>query len=128
MKPILPLVLLIFALSLPSQGQFVDGISIRNLESEHVLMVGTPVLLSPKITIDIDFGQQDRALVIRDTEVRDENDRPILFNSIVDALNFMSTIGYEFVQAYTMTSTSNDSITSTVHYLLKKKKKVEKEK
>ncbi len=59
-------------------------------------------------------------MVIKDTEVRDENDRPVEFNSAVDALNFMSTIGYEFVQAYTMTSTSNDSIVSTVYYLLKR--------
>ena len=48
-----------------------------------------------------DFGQQDKAMVIKDTEIRDENDRPVEFNSAVDALNFMSTLGYEFVQAYT---------------------------
>ena len=66
-----------------------------------------------------DFGQQDKAMVIKDTEIRDENDRPVEFNSAVDALNFMSTLGYEFVQAYTMTNSSNQS---TVYYLLKRKK------
>ncbi|MPR37381.1 hypothetical protein [Salmonirosea aquatica] len=118
------LILLCLALTgyLSARSQSVNGVSIRNLKSEHAIIAVTPVLLSPKVTIDIDFGQEDKALVTKDTEVRDENDRPVQFNSAVDALNFMSTMGYEFVQAYTLTSSSNDSIVSTVYYLLKKKK------
>lgn len=119
MKSILFPLIFILAAYLPTRAQNVNGVSIRNLESEHALIAVTPILLSPKVTIDIDFGQQDKAMVIKDTEVRDENDRPVEFNSAVDALNFMSTLGYEFVQAYTMTNSSNQS---TVYYLLKRKK------
>lgn len=115
MKSILFPLIFILAAYLPTRAQNVNGVSIRNLESEHALIAVTPILLSPKVTIDIDFGQQDKAMVIKDTEVRDENDRPVEFNSAVDALNFMSTLGYEFVQAYTMTNSSNQS---TVYYLL----------
>ena len=122
MKKILLPLIFILAAYLPTRAQNVNGVSFRNLESEHAIIAVTPVLLSPKVTIDIDFGQEDKAMVTKDTEVRDENDRPVQFNSAVDALNFMSTMGYEFVQAYTLTSTSNDSIVSTVYYLLKKKK------
>ena len=122
MKRISILLFFIMAGYLPTRAQNVNGVSVRNLQSEHAIIAVTPILLSPKVSIDIDFGQQDKAMVTKDTEVRDENDRPVQFNSAVDALNFMSTIGYEFVQAYTLTSSSSDSTVSTVYYLLKKKK------
>ena len=47
----------------------------------------------------------------------DENGKVKTFNSMVDALNFMSEKGWEFVQAY-VTVEEKDS---TTHWLLKKK-------
>ncbi|MBB5285752.1 hypothetical protein HNQ92_003912 [Rhabdobacter roseus] len=109
---------------LPTIAQTVNGIPIKELEAEYLQIEGTHVLLSPKLSIDIDYGQRDRALVLKDTEVRDENNKPVKFNSMIDALNFMSAQGYEFVQAYTM----QDSSHQTSCYFLLKRKKSEKEK
>ena len=97
---------LLFAQS-PSQAQqyiFCDIVSARS-----------PGLLNSKITISVDFGQ--RTKLLDDNRMRDpRSGQLIIFNSIVDALNFMSAQGWELVQVYVEVCES----TSSSHYLMKK--------
>ena len=81
--------------------------------------MATTKLLSTKVTVDIEFGQRNKAFALKDTEIRDENNQAVNFNSIIDALNSMSSNGYEFVQAYT----ANISNTVVYYYVMRKKKK-----
>jgi hypothetical protein len=74
--------------------------------------------MSNKVTIEIDFGQENKYWSARDTQVKDENGKLVVFNSMIDALNFLSKNGYEFIDAYTITI-SNQNV---YHYILKKKK------
>ncbi len=53
----------------------------------------------------------------KDTQIRDKDGKLTTFNSMIDALNFMSKTGYDFVSAYTITI-SNQNV---YHYLLQKK-------
>lgn len=78
--------------------QTVNGIPIQDISVEYVQIVGTEKTFGTKFTVEIDFGQENQ----KDTKIRDENDRPLEFNSMIDALNFMASNGYEFVQAYTI--------------------------
>ena len=62
-------------------------------------IVGTQKLLSTKCTIEVDFGQNQwgsQALV-------DENGKLISFNSMVDAMNQMGKLGWEFEDSYVIT-------------------------
>ena len=73
-------------------------------------------LLSTKCTVRIDFGQET-ANHFSDNRLVDENGKPIVFNSMIDALNYMSKLGWDFVQAYVTTKDSSDSRT---YWLLSK--------
>ena len=68
-------------------------------------LVGTGRLMSTKVNVDIDFGQSTKLFSSNNkSRILDENGKPRKFNSMVDALNFMGSDGWEFVQAYVVTS------------------------
>lgn len=79
-------------------------------------LVGTSKMLSSKVNVEIDFGQAQNLFKTKDSRLRDDNGKVINFNSMVDALNYMGTLNWEFVQAYVVTS-NNQNI---YHWLLKK--------
>ncbi len=61
-----------------------------------------PRFLSNKVSIPLDYGQE-RNFWGGDTRIRDaESGKVKKFNSAVDALNYMSSQGWEFVFAYTL--------------------------
>ncbi|MDR2204602.1 MAG: hypothetical protein LBE36_00335 [Flavobacteriaceae bacterium] len=68
-------------------------------------------LFSSKINIIADFGKE------KEDYLKDENGNRMKFNSMADAMNFMGTQGWEFVQAYVIT-TSDDR--SSHRWILKK--------
>lgn len=73
-------------------------------------------LFSTKVMISVDYGQETRFL--EDTTLKDEQTgKSKLFNSIVDALNYMGKEGWEFVQSYVLTNGDQKEH----HWLLKKK-------
>ena len=99
-------------------SQTVNEIPIKDIDVEYVQIVGTSKLLSNKLTIEIDFGQENKLFSSdKDTRVRDANGKNMIFNSMIDALNFMTKNGYEFVHAYAIT-VGNQNV---YHYLLRKK-------
>lgn len=66
-----------------------------------------------KVTIEIDFGQISSSW--SDQRLRGEDGKPMKFNSMVDAMNWMSGQGWEFVQGYVIT-VGNQNV---MHWLLK---------
>lgn len=80
-------------------------------------LVGTGRMFSTKVNVELDFGQEtsywrqdfDRFLV-------DENGKRIKFNSMVDAMNYMGRLGWEFKQAYVVTTGQQN----VYHWLLSK--------
>lgn len=76
-------------------------------------ILGTQKFLSTKVTVTVDFGQNTR--FGEDTRLRDETGKVIVFNSMVDAMNWMGGQGWEFVQAYVVT-VQNQNV---YHWLLK---------
>lgn len=101
-----------------SFAQTVNDVPIKDVDVEYIQIVGTSKLLSNKVTIEIDFGQENKFWSAKDTQVKDENGKLVVFNSMIDALNFMSKNGYEFVDAYAITI-SNQNV---YHYMMKKSK------
>jgi hypothetical protein len=107
-------------LALSGFSQTVNDIPLKDIDVEYVQIVGTSKFLSSKVTIELDFGQRTKFFSTgKETRVKDENGKMIEFNSMIDALNFMSSNGYEFVNAYAITMGGNQNV---YHYLLRKKK------
>ncbi|RWX00515.1 hypothetical protein [Flavobacterium cerinum] len=84
-----------------------------NYPVKYCLLMATSKFLSPDVDLEIDYGQD--ATYFEDKKIRDRNGKKILFNSVIDALNYMSSIGWEFVNAYVIT-VGNQNV---YHYLMK---------
>ncbi|QLE00709.1 hypothetical protein HX109_03705 [Galbibacter sp. BG1] len=94
-----------------SYAQTVNGVPIHEINEEYVQIVGTSKFMSSKVTIEIDFGQRTKLLgSYKETTIVDENEKRVDFNSMVDALNFMTEHGYTF-------AVSNQNV---YHFLMKK--------
>lgn len=101
---------------------FLFSLSEMNAQEKQVYceIVGTSAsLLGKEVTVSIDFGQ-DRKL-FKSQALVDELGAPIVFNSMIDALNWMGQLGWEFAQAYVVTTDSPKQ--NVYHYLLTKKLK-----
>ena len=81
-------------------------------------LVGIGKHMSNKVTVKIEVGQEQNLLALyKDSETGN----PILFNSMVDGLNFMSRDNWEFVQAYAITEGYGSSFAhNEYHFILKK--------
>ncbi len=106
MKKLFLLLLIVMAYSAHSIAQ----------EKKYVYceLVGSSKMLSTKVTVEVDFGQATK--LWSNKRLLDENKKPIKFNSMVDAMNWMGNQGWEFAQAYVV-SHGNQQV---YHWLLKK--------
>lgn len=93
-----------------------------NYQTKYCLLLATGKLFTNDVDIRIDYGQD--ATFFEDTKIRDENGRIIKFNSVMDALNYMDSLGWEFINAYDATI-GNQNV---YHYLLKLKPGIDFEK
>jgi hypothetical protein len=115
MKKII-LISTLFLCCLLLNGQDIKSDSIKFTYCE---LVGSTRLLSNKVTVQIDFGQATK--FFSDKRYKDpETGKPVIFNSMIDALNFMGKDKWEFVQAYIVTEGSGTSSQNVYHFLLKK--------
>lgn len=99
-------------------AQTVNDVPLKDIDVEYVQIIGTGRSLSTKVNVEIDFGQETKSISFKNgTNIKDERGRNVKFNSMMDALNFMSANGYAFQFAYT----TNDDKDRAVYYILKKK-------
>lgn len=77
-------------------------------------------LIKKKIKIEVDFGNRKSFFkeVIGDPLKDKETGKTICFNSIIDALNYMSSEGWLFVDAYSFSDKDNSA---TYRYIMRKK-------
>lgn len=112
---ILAVTLLCFSIT---QAQSVNDIPIEEIDAPFIEILGTSRLLSKKVTIEIDFGQEVKMFGGMDqVKIRNAEGKNLIFNSMIDALNFFSSNGYKFEQAYTVTE-GNQLV---YHFLMSKK-------
>jgi len=81
---------------------------------QYCQVIATPRLLSNKVTIDIDFGEEKSFW--SDSRLRNYNGKLRKFNTIIDALNFMGKEGWVFINAYPITTNNN----TIYHFAFKK--------
>lgn len=65
---------------------------------QYCQVIATPRLLSNKVTIDIDFGDEKKFWL--DDRLKNNEGKLKKFNTIIDALNYMGKDGWTFINAY----------------------------
>ncbi|MES1222730.1 MAG: hypothetical protein ABUT20_44970 [Bacteroidota bacterium] len=81
---------------------------------QYCQVIATPRLLSNKVTIDIDFGEEKSFW--RDNRIKDYDGSLKKFNTIIDAMNFMGKEGWIFINAYPV----HNANTEIFHFAFKK--------
>lgn len=90
MKSLLSLVLLV-ALSWTSYAQPQSNENENKKSYMYCEIVGMTKFMSNKVNVTLDFGQFNK--FGSDQRLRDEEGKPIVFNSMVDAMNWMGQMG-----------------------------------
>lgn len=113
MRKLLFISILLFSISLFAQDPW-------NPARAYCEIVGTGNFTGTKVKIEIDFGQAKYFWTgSTDKFLIDKSGKEIKFNSMVDALNYMSQFGWRFEQAYVVTEDSSVSKQNVYHYLFK---------
>ena len=84
---------------------------------EYCQVLATSKLLSTKVTITVDYGQETKLFAFKDTRLKDATGQVQAFNSVIDALNYMNSQGWEFVNAYAITLSGQN----VYHYVMRRK-------
>lgn len=118
MKKTISLLILIITSCTFSFSQSVNGVPLEDIDAEYIRIVGTARLLSGKVIINLEFGQQDKLFSGKDLAIVDSTGKSVVFNSMIDALNYMASFGYEFQAAYAITVGQQN----VYHYLMRRKR------
>ena len=102
-----------------SYSQTIDGINVKDIDVEYMQIVGTTGFLTNKVSITLDYGQTAAGKLFGKGKmvVKDKDGKRMKFNSMIDALNFLGTNGYDFVDAYAITIGNNN----VYHYMMRKR-------
>ena len=82
-------------------------------------------LFSTKVKVSIDFGQSTSWLSsMSESRLVDKDGKEIKFNSMIDALNYLTQFGWRFAQAYVVPNGSGSkdsmSVSGTTYWILYK--------
>ena len=81
---------------------------------QYCQVIATPRLLSNKVTISIDFGEERSFW--SDNRIKNIDGKIKKFNTVIDALNFMGREGWSFINAYSV----RNADTEIYHFAFKK--------
>lgn len=82
---------------------------------QYCEVVATGRILSNKVTIDIDYGEERS--IWKDHRLKDEDGKLKKFNSVIDALNYLGKQGWRLVNAFPVTEGNGPKV---YHYVFKK--------
>lgn len=116
MKTALPTLILLFFISTASSSQTISGVPLKEVDSEYIRISGS-WRINKTLAINIDFGQKNEPFNTKDNLLLDDDEKPVEFNSIIDAINFLSKNGYELVDTYVIPSETS----GYTYHILKKK-------
>lgn len=118
MKKVLSIFSLLFVVLMVQAQTETQSTNVKPGEYVYCELVGTGKILSKKVTVEIDFGQATK--FFSDNRYKDPaTGKPKVFNSMVDALNFMSEQGWELENAYPVGDAQSGYV---YHWILQKKR------
>ena len=92
MKKLLIVIIAVFS------SFFVSAQSHPKSVEQYCQVIVTQKLLSNKVTIDIDYGEEKSFW--RDTRLKSDEGKARKFNTVIDAMNYMGRSGWIFINAY----------------------------
>lgn len=94
------------------------SVNAQETQETYCMIVGTQKFMSSKCTFTIDYGQETRFMDgATKMKLVDENGETIKFNSLMDACNYLASMGWCLVNAYAMVDNKQGSC---YHYVFKK--------
>lgn len=99
---------LLFIMLLCTTAKAQDTTSVKRTE-QYAELIAIPKMMSVKYNFTIDYG--DKMSLWKDNRIKDDNGKVATFNSIADAMNYMNSIGWEFVNSYTISGGNGQAIT-----------------
>jgi len=111
--------LILFAFIIPAfcKAQTHPSDSIKAKET-YCMVIATGKLFSNKVSIQVDFGQETSWWKGTHGDViKDETGKIVNFNSVIDALNYMASQGWIFVNAYALSEGTSGRI---LNYVMRK--------
>lgn len=82
---------------------------------QYCEVVATGRILSNKVTIDIDYGEERS--IWKDSRLKDDNGRLKKFNTVIDAINYLGKNGWKLVNAFPVSIGNSPMV---YHYVFKK--------
>lgn len=84
-----------------ASSQTVSGVPLTEIKEEYIEVYADPKAFSSKVNLCIDFGQPTRPLSgPNEINLKGDDGKPMPFNSMVHAINFMASYGYEVTAVY----------------------------
>ena len=114
-------IMLLSTLSAYSQ-LIVDGVNINEVKGlEFVQIVGKGKLFNDDINIKIDYGQQRSLFKPKKMNLQDKDGKKLNFQSIIHAMNFMNSNGWEYIDSHIITLEGFGGNQNVYHFLFKRK-------
>jgi hypothetical protein len=112
------IVFVVFSLfSFSAFSQAIEDIPLFQIEGAYMQIIGSPFFYGEKkgdkVNVFIDFGQ-GREMGVARNKITDDGGNLVVLNTMIDALNFMTKNGYDFIPAYPVSN-------GTTAYLIKKR-------
>src|SRR5688572_16165361 len=82
---------------------------------QYCQVVATGRLLSTRVTIDIDYGEERS--IWKDNRLKDETGKLKKFNTVIDALNYLGKNNWKLVNAFPVATGNTPMV---YHYVFKK--------
>ena len=116
--PLLIAILILLSFNVVLSQIFVNGVDLNNEDIRYCQIVGaTKKVTKSTLDITIDYGQKHDPF--KNQEIIDEKGNEVNFNSMADALNFMTKRDWELVSTYATSTGSNNQM--ILYFLIRKK-------
>lgn len=99
---------------------YINGFPLDSIQTEYIQAETCRVVFTTRVFLEIDYGQESKIIYNKYNRVADAKGDYIEFKSNMDALNYLTGIGYELIDTDYLRM-NDDEI--RVKYMLRKKVK-----
>lgn len=111
------LAIVAFSIPLCCRAQTASTDTVKAKEA-YCMIIATGKLFSNKVSIQVDFGQETSWWKGRHGDIiKDEAGNVVNFNSVIDALNYMASKGWTFVNAYALSEGTSGRV---LNYIMRR--------
>lgn len=97
-------------------SQSINGLEVKDIDVNYMRIYGRSNFMGTKMVVRFEFGQRI-GFDHNNKNIRDKNGKIIKFNTMIDAMNFISSYGYRLIQTY---MTAQGRRTIYYHYIVEK--------